>query len=139
MFTGGSFLRIIYLVLLGLTMAGTIPAGTISLTGSSPDLVAFNGVKNSITVGESCPAGTCTYTGTDGILTWQFVTPNYVPSVSPQTPNITWDIFEDVFGPTGGTFSVTDGSDSLNGTYAFSQWSYDGTPDSSGIDGIDLY
>ena len=123
---------------LALIAAGTLAAGTISLTGTD-DVVAFNGVLHTITLGEACPTvatvSTCILGGSQplgtGILSWAFETPN--------TPgNITFNGAGDVHGPTGGTFSATDGEDTLNGTYALSSWISDGVPDSHGYDGIDL-
>lgn len=115
----------IYTTLLALAAAGAVPAGTIALSGST-DLVAFNGTDTTITLGENCVtpvAGVCTYTGTQpigaGTLTWQFQTPN-------TANNITWDYLGDLFGPSGGTFSASDGSDSLNGTYSLTSWAFDG-------------
>jgi len=125
------------LIAAGALSAGTI-AGTISLTGTD-DLVAFNGALDTITLGEGCPTvdkvSNCTFGGSQalgaGTLSWAFETPN--------TPgNITFDGAGDVYGPTGGTFSATDGLDILNGTYTLSSWSFDGVPDSHGYDGIDL-
>jgi len=126
----------IYTTLLALAAAGAVPAGTIALSGST-DLVAFNGTDTTITLGElSCSSpgvGTCTYTGSQsigsGTLTWQFQTPN-------TAANITWDYLGDLFGPTGGTFSASDGSDSLNGSYVLNSWAPDGIliGDYEGID-----
>jgi len=112
-------------------------ANTIGLTGSS-DVVAFDGVDFVITMGSaSCvtPTEICTYGGSQplgsGTLSWNFQTPN--------TESITYDPFlGTVVGPTGGTFSVSDGVDGFAGTYSLSQWTYDGVPDTSGDDGIDL-
>jgi hypothetical protein len=127
-----------YTTFLTLFASGIMTAGSISLTGTS-DVVAFNGVASTITMGSaSCPTpgtGTCTYGGSQtlgaGTLSWDFLTPN-------PAGNITFDGGGDVFGPTGGTFSASDGVDNMSGTYSLSQWTYDGTPDSSGDDGIDL-
>jgi MYXO-CTERM domain-containing protein len=132
-----------YLTFMTVLASGIMNAGTVGLTGSS-DLVAFNGSGDppdgTITMGSaSCitpNTGTCTYGGSQslgsGTLSWEFLTPN-------TNGNITYSPFSGtVDGPTGGTFSVNDGVDSFSGTYSFSQWTYDGTPDSSGDDGIDL-
>lgn len=129
----------IHLSILLSIAAGSLPAGTISLGGSS-DLVAFNGKAGTITLGSvgcSTPdTGTCTYQGSQslgsGTLTWAFQTPN-------TTGNITFDGIGDVYGPTGGTFSARDGVDSLNGSYTFSSWNYDSTSyDDGDFYGIDL-
>jgi len=124
-------------------MAGFLSAKTIStitLTGGS-NLVAFNGSLDTITLGwVGCgkpDTGTCTYGGSQslspGTLTWQFQTPN-------TSGNITYDDRGDVYGPTGGTFSASDGVDSVNGTYVFTGWTYDDTPYGSDDQflGIDL-
>ena len=122
---------------LAVLTAGVMPAGSISLTGTT-DQVAFNGHFDTITLGESCPGtapGTCVYGGSQtlggGTLTWGFSTPN-------TASNITWDFLGDVFGPVGGTFSASDGVDSFNATYVLNSWTYDGVPDQNGEDGIDL-
>jgi hypothetical protein len=124
---------------LALIAAGALSAATIALTGTA-DLVAFNGTKFTITLGESCippvgPGSTCMYGGSQplggGTLSWLFQTLN-------TAQNITYDGIGDVFGPAGGTFSASDGADIVNGTYVFSSWAYDGVPDAHGHDGIDL-
>jgi hypothetical protein len=134
----GAMRTLTYTTLSTLFAAGIMTANPISLTGSS-DLVAFNGLLSTITMGsESCTVpdtGTCTYGGSQslgsGTLSWEFDTPN-------TTDNITYDGFGDVYGPTGGTFSASDGVDSFIGSYSLSQWTYDGVADSKGYDGIDL-
>jgi hypothetical protein len=101
--------------------------------------VAFNGKFDTITLGsQSCmvpDTGSCTFGGSQvlgtGTLSWVFNTPN-------TTDNITFDPSNDLFGPTGGTFSASDGVDMLNGTYTFANWDDDGVPDGAGHDGIDL-
>jgi len=124
-----------------LLTSASLPASTVSLTGST-DLVAFNGHLDTITLGSaSCPipdTGTCTYGGSQpfgtGTLTWQFQTPN-------TTDNIMWSNFPDVgqiIGPTGGTFTVSDGVDSVTGFYGLGAFSDDGVADSNGYDGIEL-
>jgi hypothetical protein len=129
----------LYSALLTLLAAGVMPAGTVSLTGGG-DLVAFNASKMPfvITLGEICteaPNSTCTYGGTQtldtGTLAWQFQTPN--------TESLTWTFDpDDLSGPTGGTFSASDGVDSFAATYTFSTWNDDGTADAHGHDGVDL-
>jgi hypothetical protein len=124
----------LYTAFLALLAAGAMPAGTISLTGGDA-LVAFNGTDFTITIGESCTGGTCIYGGSQplgtGTLAWQFQTPN--------NESLTWsDYPEDLSGPTGGTFSASDGVDSFTATYTFSTWGDDGTADAKGYDGVDL-
>jgi hypothetical protein len=129
----------VYLIFLTMFASGVMNAGVIELTGSN-DLVAFNGAADTITMGSaSCTVpdtGTCTYAGSQslgsGTLSWEFQTPNTGGNI------IYSPISGSVAGPTGGTFSATDGVDAFSGTYSLSQWAYDGTPDGSGFDGIDL-
>lgn len=129
----------IYLTFLTTFASGLMSASVIWLTGSN-DLVAFDGTADTIIMGSaSCTVpdtGTCTYGGSQplgpGTLSWEFQTPN-------TNGNITYSPASgSVDGPAGGTFSVSDGVDSFSGTYSLSQWTYDGTPDGSGDDGIDL-
>lgn len=124
--------RITFLTLsLALLTAGVMSAGSFSLTGSA-DLVAFNGTKDTITLGENCPGATCVYGGSDGSITWLFSTPD-------TAANITYDGYGDVFGPAGGAFSATDGTASFNGTYVLNSWNYDGNYYDDGLyQGIDL-
>lgn len=133
-------MRTAILSALFLTVAASLPAGTISLTGTE-DLVAFDGKLLTVTLGwVSCQTpntGTCTYGGLQplgaGNLTWQFQTPN-------TADNITYDTLGDLPGPTGGTFSASDGVDSFAADYAFSSWNYDSSPygSDSQFYGIDL-
>jgi hypothetical protein len=135
-----------------LLLGSVLAAGTafaipfISLTGTT-DLVAFNGNigVDTITLGsqklpDGCTTagvGTCTYSGMQslatGTLTWTFYTPN-------TTGNIVYGLFGGVTGPTGGTFTASDGIDSVSGDYILNSWDYDGN--SYGADqqfqGIDL-
>jgi hypothetical protein len=136
----------ILLLVLSSVAVVSLPAGTISLTGTG-DLVAFDGKLDTVTLGwVSCTtagSGTCTYGGSQslgaGTLTWQFQTPNVAA-------NITYDPSgDDLSGPapgptTGGTFSAGDGVDSVGGTYAFSSWNFDSSPygSDSQFYGIDL-
>ena len=119
---------------LAVLTAGVMPAGSISLTGST-DTVSFNGHLDTITLGsDNCVSGTCTFGGNQtlglGTLTWEF------QSDDPST--ITYDIFGDVFGPTVGTFTAGDGVDSFNGTYLLNSWNFDGILIGD-YEGIDLY
>jgi hypothetical protein len=117
---------ILLLIAAGSLSAKPIPP--ISLTGTS-DLVEFNGYFSSVRLGSaSCTVpgtGTCTYGGSQslgaGTLSWEFQTPNTFG-------NITYDPFGDLYGPTGGTFSASDGVDSLQGSYTFSSWTDDNSP-----------
>lgn len=108
--------------------------GSIGLTGGT-DLVAFDGDDLVLTLGESCPLGICQYGGSQtlgtGTLSWLFTTEN--------NESIKYNGVGGISGPSPeGTFTASDGIDSLTASYVFTSWDSDGVPDTNGYDGVDL-